>query len=510
MPFTPTPNASAGGVVGAGGTSGMRGGRKDVTPAYAYKSAETGLLEIRTVIPPSLSMVANEDDTVNGTDDDYDEERRRRGRNLALYPIALNGGGSGLYRDPREFGNGNNAGGFSTNHRFSRRAPALSHVRFAWPCEVKNNLVPPLAAAAAAVPPPRPHHGDLETGLVREAVVVDDDDGDRTHRTRNSLTSLASAMNPWKLWESVHLEMSRLAALQTRRLEDEASHVTIARQRNKVSRVSSVYNDDDFDFALVLTPHDAYAFWARHLDFREEMLNLIDDPEADELDRDGHDDDDDSTIATAACHGGRHDHAVKSSGAATQTPSGGSGLRRRKNATPSSGSRNNNNSSNNNRVQSANNTPSSTSRYQSRRSPYRAPPPAQRVFSQKKSLFERALERFSPPGLSQRSLLSSDKVKEKASPSTNARSSPSIQRRGWGNFASPPIAASTRGSSAQKRRQVNSAQWRARDGSMRVAKVDSERHSPIRPSSNKRTRDVNDEEDIFFPSPGIPRGVGEF
>jgi hypothetical protein len=487
MPFTPTPNTTASGL----GASGVRG-RKDVTPAYAYKSAETGLLEIRTGIPPSLSMVANEDDTVNGLDGD-DE---RRGKNLALYPIALNGGGSGLYRDPREFGNGN-AGGFSMNHRISRRTPALSHVRFAWPYEIRN-----LAAPAAQL-----HHGDLETGLgrppsSREAV----DDDDRTHRTRHSLSSLASAMNPWKLWENVHMEMSRLAALQTRRLEDEASHVTIARQRNKVSRVSSVYNDDDFDFALVLTPHDAYAFWAKHLDFREEMLNLVDDPEIEELDRDGQDDD--STIATATCHGGKHDHAMKSS--ATETPSDGSGLRRRKNATPSSGSKNNTN-----RLPSTNNTPSSTSRYQSHRSPYRAPPSAQRVFSQKKSLFERALERFSPPGLSQRSLLSSDKIKEKASPSTNARSSPSIQRRGWGNFASPPIA-SMRGSSAQKRRQVSNAQWKVHDSSMRVAKVDSsdrkvsgERHSPLK-DSNKRTRDVSDEEDIFFPSPGIPRGVGEF
>ena len=494
IPFTPTPNATSARV----GASSARG-RKDVTPAYAYKNAETGLLEIRSVIPPSLSMIANEDDTVVG----LDEGEKLRGSRLALYPIALNGGGAGLYRDPREFAKGN--AGFSNNHRISRRAPVLGHVRFAWPYEIKKLTGSHL------------HNGDLETGLSRPPSGEADDD-DRTHRTRHSLGSLASAINPWKLWENVHIEMSRLAALQARRLEDEASHVTIARQRNKASRVSSLYNDDDFDFALVLTPHDAYAFWATHLDFRDEMLHLVDDqdhPEIEELDQDGQDDD--STIATATCHGARsreNDHAVKSS--ATQTPCDGSGLRRRKNATPTSGT---NNAS---RFSATNNTPPSTSRYQSHRSPYRAPRATERVFSQKKSLFERALDRFSPTGLSQRNLLSSDKIKEKASPSPsiNNRSSPSIQRRGWGNLASPPIA-SIRGSSAQKRRLLSNAQWRVRGSVTRVSQIDSsgKRVDVERRSSFKRPRDVGDDDDaddikdrgdMFFPSPGIPRGVGKF
>ena len=487
IPFTPASNAKSVGV----GASGARG-RKDITPAYAYKNAQTGLLEIRTVIPPSLSMVANEDETVYGLDDD---EKLRESR-LALYPIALNGGGAGLYRDPREFAKGN--AGFSNNHRISRRAPVLGHVRFAWPYEIKK-----LAGSHL-------HNGDLETGLSQPPSGEADDD-DRTHRTRHSLGSLASAINPWKLWENVHIEMSRLAALQARRLEDEASHVTIARQRNKASRVSSLYNDDDFDFALVLTPHDAYAFWAEHLDFRDEMLHLVDDqdhPEIEELDRDGQDDD--STIATASCRGAKsreNDHAVRSS--ATQTPCDGSGLRRRKNATPTPGP------NNATRFSATNNTPSSTSRYQSHRSPHRAPRATERVFSQKKSLFERALDRFSPTGLSQRSLFSSDKIKEKASPSPsiNNRSSPSIQRRGWGNIASPPIA-SMRGSSAQKRRHISNVQWRVHNSVTRVSQIDSsgKRVDGERRSSFKRPRDVGDEDrgDMFFPSPGIPRGVGKF
>ena len=48
-----------------------------------------------------------------------------------------------------------------------------------------------------------------------------------------------------------------MAAIRTRRFEEDASHVTLARQRNQASRVSNLYNLDDYDFALVLSPDDA-------------------------------------------------------------------------------------------------------------------------------------------------------------------------------------------------------------------------------------------------------------
>ena len=248
IPFTPTPNPKS--ARGGGGVPSSSARRKDITPAYAYKNAETGLLEIRTGIPPSLDMVANEDETVVGLNDDDTLHNTK----LALYPIALNGGGAGLYRDPREFATGNIAvaggGGFSNNHKTasSRRAPLKSHVRFAWPYENREN--------AAAVRSTTHRDRDIESGIPNNN--DDEDDDNRTQRTRQSIGTLASAMNPWKIWENVHNEMSRLAELRTRRLEDDATHVTLARQRNKASRVSSVYNDDDFDFALVLAPHEAY------------------------------------------------------------------------------------------------------------------------------------------------------------------------------------------------------------------------------------------------------------
>ena len=493
IPFTPTPSTA-----GFVGTNGVRSGRKDITPAYAYKNSETGLLEIRTIIPPRLSMVANEDDTVDGSIIDLNNNNNRGGeKRLALYPIALNGGGAGLYRDPREFARdtGHNAG-FSVNHRISRRAPMLSHVRFAWPSEVKK---------VAEMQKQQLFRRDIESGEINN----DDDRSYRSRlslgslaRTRQSLGSVASAINPWKLWENIHIEMSRLAALQTQRQEDEASHVTIARQRNKASRVSSVYNDDDFDFALVLTPHDAYAFWAKHLDFREEMLHLVEDHglEIEELDQH----DDESTIATATTgHGTKPELYTRARTTSTEmTPVASGGLRRRKNATPNSKN-----------LINSQPTPSSTSRYQSHRSPLRAPRPSVRTFSQKKSLFERALDRFSPPGMSQRSLLSNGDNKEKGSPSPKKngnksppsmqKSSPSpLKRRGWGNLTSPPIFG--RASSAQKsRRQVGNLRGvGTRQSSFKV--------SSKRPRTLTDDDDINDSkdgEDLFFSSPGVPRGI---
>ena len=146
---------------------------------------------------------------------------------LALYPIVLNGGGAGLYRDPREFATDVGGGGFSVNHRTAaaRRAHVMSHVRFAWPYETRTDR--------------RDAAADIEIGAGRPTP-ADDGDDDVTYRTRRSLGTLASAMNPWKVWESVRGEMSRLAMLRTQCIEDEASHVTLARQRNKASRVSSV------------------------------------------------------------------------------------------------------------------------------------------------------------------------------------------------------------------------------------------------------------------------------
>eukprot|EP00985_Skeletonema_marinoi_P019499 scaffold11205_cov191-Skeletonema_marinoi.AAC.1 len=481
--------------------------KKEVTPAYAFRHADTGLLEIRTGKPPSRSMVAHEDDSVVGLDPEEKQDETR----LALYPIALNGGGAGLYRDPREFA-ADNIGGFSRNHRTeaSRRAPLDGHVHFAYPCE--RNVSSSRQAGRSD------HTIDLEAGgeSTNQSEVG-------TNFTRRSLGALSSVMNPWKVWENVHNEMSRLAALRTQRAEEEASHVTLARQRNKATRVSDVYNDDDFDFALVLAPHDAYAFWANHLDFREEALNLVDDSDPNNIDTS--EKDDDSTIATNTFHANQMDDRRNSDISAMERtpPTNGSGLRRRTNATPST------NDSKLKRFSSVKKlTPPSL-----RKSPFRVrtgETPGSRVFSQRKSIFER---RFSPTrtGSSRRmtrsSMMNDDTSPAPSSDNKRTSASPYAPRRRWGNaydnnklstpnLTSPPIVSLKKGSAMKKRQGSSVAPWRMQRSSTRLGLRNNLAavSSSLMNSNKKRTRekeedrtDDNDDQDDFFSSPGIPRGI---
>jgi len=161
--------------------------------------------------------------------------------------------------------------------------------------------------------------------------------------------------------------------------------------------VSSIYNDNDFDFALVLAPHEAYAFWAHHLDFREEALHFIDDLgiDLDMLEKKGLPDDD-STIATnqGVATATKSEMIANTS---LQTPIDASGLRRRKRTTPKSEHVDSSNKMNSSKVSSA---ISPGIRHPSHASPYRirtAEKMGNRIFQQRKSLFERAIiDRISP------------------------------------------------------------------------------------------------------------------
>ena len=498
LPFGPAPESNTINML----TADKSRRKKEVTPAYAFRHTDTGLLEIRTGKPPSLSVVAHEDDSVVGLDPEEKQDNTR----LALYPIALNGGGAGLYRDPREFAS-NNLGGFSRNHRTeaARRAPLDGHVRFAYPFERNNENN-------------RGHDIDLEAG----ESTVQSEVG--TNFTRRSLGAISSVMNRWKLWENVHNEMSRLASLRTKRIEEEASHVTLARQRSKATRVSDVYNDDDFDFALVLAPHDAYAFWANHLDFREEALNLVDESDPERVYK--VDKDDESTIATNTFQATQVEEQSSDSSAVEiiSTSPNGSGLRRRKNATPTT------NDSKMKRFSSVKKlTPPSL-----RKSPFRVgtgEKTGNRVFSQRKSIFER---RFSPmrTGGSKR-MTNSNIMNENNSPISSSgekrtSASPYAPRRRWGNaydnhkqstpnLTSPPIL-SLKKSSMKKKHSSNIAPWRMqriRSSTRRGLRNNlADVSTSLINSNKKRVREKeeerleeNDDQDDFFNSPGIPRGI---
>ena len=446
--------------------------------------------------------MADEDDSVIALEGEV------RSPKLALYPIALNGGGVGLYEDPREFG---------------RRLDRRGNVRFAWPAERRGNT----AGAAGGA-------GDNELEIPNANTdVIEEEEGFETidleagslpqqqlprtihHRTSSRL-SLATN-NPWRIWSTLHAELSRLAAIRTSRAEDESSHATLARQKNTLASsnlVESVYNQDDFDFALVLSCKDAYAFWAKYLDFREEALGF--------LEEDG------STIVTNT--------EVEQVIDGIRTPLN-SGLRRRKNAVSSD------------RVQSAKaTTPSRSTPFSSMNnsngiSPL--PPPSMLRSSQKrptfhqKSLFERAVDRLSPTrlslGTSRRDITSAATT----GTTTPLRDTPERRdvystggklRRRWGNqdydkngllnstpnLTSPPIVS-------LKNRRMGSTRKTWKGVTSSGKRVNSSRKSRSLFESaerlGKRARETlvdgglrstdENEEDNFFNSPGIPRGVGE-
>lgn len=415
-------------------------------------------------------------------------------------------------------------------------------MRFAWPAERRGvlqadsvgNHVPVIANGSVEVR--EEEHGmetiDLEAGELHQPPT-------RTivHQpfSRISFTSL----DPWRIWSTLHNELSRIAAARTARLEEEASHITLAKQKNLASSdvISSVYNQDDFDFALVLSSNDAYAFWARYLDFRDEALCYCY-PENDDEQNDN-DADDCSTIAT------NQEVAVNPDNerSATHTPPNSSGLRRRRaNHAPHSSSNNSCNilSSSKLTTPSQNHTPFSSLSPNPTASMIRSS--QKRTTFHQKSLFERAVDRFSPTrfsigtprGTSRRNITSA----ATAGTTTPQRETPERKdvystggrlRRRWGNqdydtnklstpnLTSPPILSlkSRRiGSTARKNWKVSSSgkktsSLRTKRGLFESAERLGKRLRETMVDGSGGAGSMNEnEEDNFFASPGIPRGVG--
>ena len=437
--------------------------KANMTPAYAYKNRSTGLLEISNK-PPPLSIVADEDDSVVRLENE--SSTIERSPKLALYPIRLGGGGTGLYSDPREFGRVDRG-----NLKFGKEVVDLEAQESS--DEIQQQQ--------------QPLH---------------------SWKKRRSSSSRLSNLDPWSLWTTLHTELSRLAAIRTTRLEDNSSHATLLRQKHHLtSHRSGRRYDDDFDFVLVLSLNEAYAFWARYLDFREEALGCVEDPGGE----------DESTIAS-----------LEREEWNTTTPNASSGLRRRR--TNASSEKKTSSS-----ILQAASTPLTP--YSNNASPAIPRSRKQQLSSQKryhqKSLFERAVDKFSPPRFS---LGGSPKPSCANTPSRSPDREPystggGKMRRRWGNhqeqgevnLTSPPIRSfksRARGGASLSARKT----WTScTSGKKSVRRGTAAAAAAVRSSlfesggerGSKRGREtmldggVGEEEDSFFASPGIPRGVGE-
>ena len=450
--------------------------------------------------------MADEDDSVVRLEGEENDDVVTSPK-LALYPIRLGGGGTGLYSDPREFGRGVMDG----NLKFFQR------------CNNHNN------------------NNDDEVDIEAQETLPQQQQQTKKRRSSTSFRSTIPTLDPWSLWTTFHNELSRLAALRTARLEDNSSHATLLRQKHYLTHRSNHHHhsrEDDFDFVLVLSLNEAYAFWARYLDFRMEALGYEDDDDAaDNIDNE------ESTIASLE----------RDEWNTTTTPNNynasNSGLRQRRRNVSSE-------KKTSSIIQGASSTPLLTPSFSHSASPVPRPSRSTKLSSQKrfqKSLFERAVDKFSPPRFSLggsnnspkpsfNTPLKSPEGKEAACYSTGNK-----LRRRWGNhhdggegsihnlnFTSPPmmiprsLKRTTRGGGGGgtgilSARKTNT--WRSHSGTKGRRGTTMTVRSSLFESggdrgSSKRGREMmlegggggvgENEEDSFFASPGIPRGVGEY
>ena len=360
LPFSPAPggNNVAGSAPGNKNRNLSPKRRRDalrsreVTPAYAYRNTDTGLLEISRE-PPRLSNIVDgvacaakgpREGGRTVTEDASLPQRLRPAPGAgvspspgagtgapppppphpALFPIALNGGGVGLYRDPREFGtNAASGDGHSRNYRTAdwRRAPVRTHVSFPWRRRALTYDSDAAGGRTGDIDDFQSEDGvfDVEMGRAMSAAVVAAGGGESTLGSTLGSALMAGVRGEagsWRVWERIHNEMVRIAEARQARLaraadrrrrrgksgdesgasqdsddDDEEEddvvaeegsdlregryHIVkeeLARRTGRIARESAVFNDDDFDFALVLQPKEVYSFWADRLDFRAETI----------------------------------------------------------------------------------------------------------------------------------------------------------------------------------------------------------------------------------------------
>ncbi len=214
-----------------------------IAPAYAFRNAETGNLHI-TFQPPAskdVALVETGDGSASFTP--------------ALYPISINGGGIGVYNDPRHFAKGG-INTMSQNIHETTNAPTRSFVSFPWNMgngtfsDEKRKQMKNMDENDSYDDEAFENYIDLEAGL---------------HEALDQHSNENEDSNHWKTWERIHNKV-----VKVRERLSLGISLDYFEPPKRVGRLSCVYNDDDYDYAIVLQPKEVYAFWAGILDFREE------------------------------------------------------------------------------------------------------------------------------------------------------------------------------------------------------------------------------------------------
>lgn len=228
-----------------------------MTPAYAYRNSRTDLLEISTK-PPSgeVELVAQP------------------------LPIAVNAGGVGLYT-----GSDFALGGFNSmshNRHETNWGATNPVIEFPWNLgegtfsgekqkrKDRNSSSPISCRIERRF---SDENLDIEAGLSIKGLSSPDDSNVCREETMNT--------NPWKIWEK-HLNKVKSIDLLGSFGERNIRQLPNV-QKSKSVRQSGFYNEDHFDYTIVLQPFKEYAECAATLDFSNEREQSIFDRAIEEL-----------------------------------------------------------------------------------------------------------------------------------------------------------------------------------------------------------------------------------
>lgn len=182
---------------------------------------------------------------------------------LPIFPITFNGGSMGMYLDPNEFGKGG-VNATSQNGHDQMRVPR-SYISFphnfghgtysdeknkAESRSIRFNDTPPDHEKDEDLSP------DLESNLKRvlRYKTLKNEKGERI-------------VSVWDTW---HRIFNFVSTFREKHAENDIIRTLPPNKVKQKARLSSAYNEDDYDFAIVLQAKEVYSFWADLLDFREE------------------------------------------------------------------------------------------------------------------------------------------------------------------------------------------------------------------------------------------------
>jgi hypothetical protein len=217
-------------------------------PGYASVN-KNGLLQISKHPPRVVDITVGSAEKASGA--------------LPIFPITFNGGSMGIYLDPNEFGKGG-VNAMSQNGHDQMRVPR-SYISF------PHNF----GQGTYSDEKRKAESRSIRFHNTRDRVDKDDDSSHDLESNLKRILRYKTSKNEKgervvSVWDTWHRIFNFVATFREKHAETDIIRTLPPNKIKQRARLSSVYNEDDYDFAIVLQTREVYAFWAELLDFREE------------------------------------------------------------------------------------------------------------------------------------------------------------------------------------------------------------------------------------------------